>query len=235
MVSVLPPHGGVRVFHDHRMTGKRSTITDVARQAGVSKATVSAVLNDTGAVKDATRERVVSVMELLDYRPATGRAAQGGRGSARRDKSVALLIKEHDNPYYAGIIDGVRYSIPGDYATVAADGSLHLLGRGSVCINTGGEKVFPEEVEEVLKQHSSIRDAVCVGIPDDRFGEVICAVVEPSAPGEDVDSSSVIEHVRARLARYKAPRHVITVTSIGLGPTSTTQSRSTATSRRSRR
>ena len=90
------------------MTGKRSTITDVARQAGVSKATVSAVLNDTGAVKDATRERIVAAMELLNYRPATGRAAQGGRGSARRDKSVALLIKEHDNPYYAGIIDGVR-------------------------------------------------------------------------------------------------------------------------------
>lgn len=89
------------------MTGKRSTITDVARQAGVSKATVSAVLNETGAVKDATRDRVRSAMELLNYRPASGAAARG-RNVARRDKSVALLIKEHDNPYYAGIIDGVR-------------------------------------------------------------------------------------------------------------------------------
>ena len=87
------------------MTGKRSTITDVARQAGVSKATVSAVLNDTGAVKDATRERVIAAMELLNYRAASHGSA---RGAARRDKSVAVLIKEHDNPYYAGIIDGVR-------------------------------------------------------------------------------------------------------------------------------
>src|SRR5713101_1673870 len=83
-------------------------------------------------------------------------------------------------------IDGVRYSIPGDYATVGADGTVHLLGRGSVVINTGGEKVFPEEVEEVLKLHPAVRDAVCVGVPDERFGEVICALVEP-ADGATVD------------------------------------------------
>ena len=75
-------------------------------------------------------------------------------------------------------IDGRRWSIPGDFATVNADGSIHLLGRGSVCINTGGEKVFPEEVEEALKTHPSVRDAVVVGIPDERFGETICGVVE---------------------------------------------------------
>lgn len=87
------------------MTGKRSTITDVARQAGVSKATVSAVLNNTGAVKEATLERVNAAMELLNYRPGGAGARRRG---ARRDKSIAVLIKEHDNPYYAGIIDGVR-------------------------------------------------------------------------------------------------------------------------------
>ncbi len=76
------------------------------------------------------------------------------------------------------IVDGVRMSIPGDHAIVEADGSLRLLGRGSVCINTGGEKVFPEEVEEVLKLHPMVRDAVVVGIPDDRFGQAITAVVE---------------------------------------------------------
>ena len=71
------------------------------------------------------------------------------------------------------------YSIPGDYATVEADGTLTLLGRGSVCINTGGEKVFPEEVEEALKEHPVGRDAVAVGVPDERFGEAVTAVVEP--------------------------------------------------------
>ena len=71
------------------------------------------------------------------------------------EKSAATFIE----------IDGKRYSMPGDYATVEADGSLSLLGRGSVCINTGGEKVFPEEVEEALKSHASVRDAVAVGVP----------------------------------------------------------------------
>ena len=75
-------------------------------------------------------------------------------------------------------IDGVRYSIPGDYAQVDADGTIHLLGRGSVCINSGGEKIFPEEVEEALKTHASVRDAVVVGIPHQTYGEQIVAVVE---------------------------------------------------------
>ncbi len=79
-------------------------------------------------------------------------------------------------------IDGVRYSVPGDYAEVGADGSIRLLGRGSVVINTGGEKVYPEEVEEVIKTLDGVADAVVVGIPNDRFGEEIVAVVEP-APG----------------------------------------------------
>ncbi len=110
--------------------------------------------------------------------------------------------------------DGVRYSTPGDFAQVLEDGSIHLLGRGSVCINTGGEKVFPEEVEEVLKTHGDVVDAVCVGLPDDRFGEAICAVVELE-PGHDLDEASVIEHVKARLARYKAPKRVVVIDTIG--------------------
>src|SRR5205085_10194939 len=88
-------------------------------------------------------------------------------------------------------IDGERYSIPGDYASVETDGTLTLLGRGSVCINTGGEKVFPEEVEEALKLHPAVRDAVAVGVPDEKFGEAIAAVVEPK-PGASIDESDVI-------------------------------------------
>jgi fatty-acyl-CoA synthase len=114
------------------------------------------------------------------------------------------------------VIDGERYSIPGDYATVDADGTLRVLGRGSVCINTGGEKVYPEEVEEVLKEHPTVRDAVVVGVPDERFGEVICAWVEPS--GDDVDDAALIAHAKTRLAGYKAPRRVLTTSSIGRSP-----------------
>jgi acyl-CoA synthetase (AMP-forming)/AMP-acid ligase II len=112
-------------------------------------------------------------------------------------------------------IDGVRYSVPGDYALVNADGSLQLLGRGSVCINTGGEKVFPEEVEEALKRHDSVHDAVCVGLPDDRFGEVICAVIETTGPGVTIDEQALVAHVREHLAHYKAPRLFVTVPTIG--------------------
>lgn len=112
------------------------------------------------------------------------------------------------------VIDGVRYSIPGDFATVESDGSLQLLGRGSVCINTGGEKVFPEEVEEALKLHPSVADAAAVGLPDERFGQIICAVVEPGSTGP-VPDQDLIGHVRSHLASYKAPRRVVWVASLG--------------------
>jgi fatty-acyl-CoA synthase len=113
--------------------------------------------------------------------------------------------------------EGRRWSVPGDFAEVNADGTLHLLGRGSVCINTGGEKVFPEEVEEALKTHPSVRDAVCVGLPNARFGEVICAVVEPD-DGETPDLATLSAYVKSRLAAYKAPRHVVVVESILRAP-----------------
>jgi acyl-CoA synthetase (AMP-forming)/AMP-acid ligase II len=115
------------------------------------------------------------------------------------------------------MINGERWAVPGDYATVAADGTLKLLGRGSVCINTGGEKVFPEEVEEVLKTAPEVADAVVVGVPDDRFGEAVVAVVEPSA-GAPLDPDALISWVRSRLAGYKAPRRVIGVDTIGRAP-----------------
>ena len=115
------------------------------------------------------------------------------------------------------LIEGVRWSVPGDWAEVNTDGTLKLLGRGSVCINTGGEKVFPEEVEEALKTHASVRDAVVVGLPDARFGERICAVVEP-IPGEAPSLADLSAHVREHLAGYKAPRDLVLVESIGRAP-----------------
>ncbi len=111
------------------------------------------------------------------------------------------------------VIDGQRYSFPGDFAKVAADGSLILLGRGSVCINTGGEKVFPEEVEEALKAHDSVWDALVVGVPDERFGERVTAVVS-ARPGHVIDEPAVIAFARHRLAGYKMPRRVIVVDTV---------------------
>ncbi|HEY9219407.1 MAG TPA: AMP-binding protein [Phenylobacterium sp.] len=114
-------------------------------------------------------------------------------------------------------IEGKRWSVPGDWAEVNADGTLKLLGRGSQCINTGGEKVFPEEVEEALKTHPMVRDAVVVGLPDPRFGERICAVVEP-VPGAALTLPELSAHVRDQLAGYKAPRELVLVDSVGRAP-----------------
>ncbi len=148
-----------------------------------------------------------------------------GHDVAPGSGQVGLLAVRGRNPvgYYKDpektartfrTIDGARYSIPGDYATVDADGTLRVLGRGSVCINTGGEKVFPEEVEEIVKLHPAVRDAIVVGVPDERFGEAICAVVEPQ-PGAVVQPEDIVAHVKGRLASYKAPRHVLVVETIG--------------------
>ena len=115
------------------------------------------------------------------------------------------------------VIDGVRWSIPGDWATVEADGTLRLLGRGSQCINTGGEKVYPEEVEEVIKTHPDVLDAACVGVPDERFGEIIVALVE-ARPGTVLEESSVVGHVKGHLAGYKAPRRVVQLPTLGRAP-----------------
>ena len=108
----------------------------------------------------------------------------------------------------------VRWSIPGDWAEVEADGTLRLYGRGSQCINTGGEKVYPEEVEEALKLHASVLDAAVVGVPDERFGEAITALVELH-PGATLDEAAVVAHVKERLAHFKAPKRVFTIDSMG--------------------
>jgi len=152
-----------------------------------------------------------------DVVPGSGRSgvlALGGRiplGYYKDEAKTAATFRT---------IDGTRYSVPGDYAEVGEDGSIHLLGRGSVCINTGGEKVYPEEVEEVVKTIAGVRDAVVVGIPDERFGEEIVAVVELAAgtPDDSVSPEDVIAHVKARLAGYKAPRRVRFVPTIGRSP-----------------
>jgi len=106
--------------------------------------------------------------------------------------------------------DGVRYSIPGDFATVEADGSITLLGRGSACINSGGEKIFPEEVEEALKTHDNVYDCLVIGLPDDRFGQKVTAVVS-FVPGAPVDETTLSDYVRSKLAAYKAPGAIVVV------------------------
>jgi acyl-CoA synthetase (AMP-forming)/AMP-acid ligase II len=145
----------------------------------------------------------------------TGVLALGGRNP------LGYYKDEEKSDKTFKLIDGVRYSIPGDFAQVDADGTIQLLGRGSVCINSGGEKIFPEEVEETLKTHAAVSDAVVVGIPHETYGEQIVAVVECAAGAGAATPPShqeLIEHVKERLASYKAPRHIRFVETIGRAP-----------------
>src|SRR5262249_1822543 len=123
-------------------------------------------------------ETVVFDDEVPAIPPGTGevgRLATRGR----------LPLGYHNDPEKTAAtfveVDGVRWSLPGDMATIDADGTIRVLGRGSLCINTGGEKVYPEEVEAVLKLHKGIADALVVGVPDERWGQAVTAVVQPVA------------------------------------------------------
>ena len=116
------------------------------------------------------------------------------------------------------IVDGVRVSVPGDRARYGPDGSIVMLGRDALVVNTGGEKVFVEEVEEVLRQHPDILDAMVVGRPSDRFGEEVVALVQPR-PGAWLSPSDVREFTAGLIARFKAPRAVLLCGRIGRHPT----------------
>ncbi|MCB1030490.1 MAG: acyl-CoA synthetase [Acidimicrobiales bacterium] len=115
-------------------------------------------------------------------------------------------------------VDGVRYCITGDMATVEADGTIQLLGRGSQCINTGGEKVFPEEVEAMLVDHPGVHDVLVVGVPDDRWGSAVAAVVSPVAGAEAPTLEEIREFLRSSLAGYKLPKHLVLVDTVERSP-----------------
>jgi acyl-CoA synthetase (AMP-forming)/AMP-acid ligase II len=104
--------------------------------------------------------------------------------------------------------DGTRWVVPGDFAQVEADGTITMLGRGSVCINSGGEKVYPEEVEAALKSHPDVFDAVVVGVPDDRYVERVAAIVQ-ARPDTEPSLEELQTHCREKLAGYKLPRQLV--------------------------
>ena len=114
-------------------------------------------------------------------------------------------------------VDGVRYARPGDFARLEADGTITLLGRGSVSINSGGEKIYPEEVEHAVKDHPDVYDCVVIGVPDERFGSRVAAIIEPR-PGRTPELGDVQDHCRAKIAGYKIPRQLHIVEKIERSP-----------------
>ena len=169
----------------------------------------SSVSSSNAAAKTATFSlSAESVVVTEDGRLVEPGSGELGRVGIRGRTPVGYYKDPVKSAATFPVINGIRYSVPGDFATIEADGSITLLGRGSVCINSGGEKIFPEEVEEILKLHPSIDDAVAVGIPDDRFGQAVTAVVATHA---GIDESEIIAHVKSHLAHYKAPKRVFAV------------------------
>lgn len=114
-------------------------------------------------------------------------------------------------------VAGKRYSVPGDFACVGDDGTITLLGRGSACINSGGEKIYPEEVELRLRAHDDVHDCVVVGVPDKRWGEMVIALVE-LAPDSDTDEAQLQAFARETLAGYKVPKRVVALASLERAP-----------------
>jgi acyl-CoA synthetase (AMP-forming)/AMP-acid ligase II len=141
-----------------------------------------------------------------------GWLARGGNvplGYYNDPAKTAALFKE---------VDGKRYVVPGDMARVEEDGSFTLLGRGSTCVNTGGEKVYPEEVEDALKSHPDVFDAVVIGVPDERLGQRVAALVQPR-DGVTPDLGGLTSYLRGHVAGYKVPRTFWIADAIGRTPT----------------
>ncbi len=176
---------------------------------GIGVAVSSAATAGEAARFVAGPETIVVDDDLRPVAPGeTGRLARGGMNPVGYWKDAARTAATFPT------IGGKRYSVAGDFARLEADGTVTLLGRGSHCINTGGEKVFPEEVEEALKTHPGVDDALVFGVADARWGQAVTAVVA----GPARDEADLIAHVRTRLAPYKAPKRVVCVAQVPRAP-----------------
>ena len=152
--------------------------------------------------------------DLLPLTPGDGRIgrlARTGRiplGYYKDEAKTAITFPVDAN--------GVRWSVPGDMASVEHDGTITVHGRGSASINSGGEKIFPEEVESAVKSHPAVYDAIVVGIPDERFGERVAVVVHPKRTVRIPTLEELQEHCRTHIAGYKLPRQLLVVEEIPL-------------------
>ena len=224
-----PPRPLRRIVADLDRVGRRAAVAVGARGAGRASSRTSILNDGYGASETGAQARsfgggkfasfddetLVLDPDTLDIIEAgsgrEGRVARRGHiplGYYNDPEKTAATFVEHD---------GERWVLTGDVATVLDDGAIQLLGRGSMCINTGGEKVFPEEVESVLLGHPAVYDVIVVGVPDPRWGERVTAVVQVT-PGHEVDSDAVVEHCRAQLAGYKVPRAIVTVGAVQRSP-----------------
>ena len=203
-----------------RLLSALPTVLAISEAVGSSEAPVQATAIATKGAPASSLSfagRGVTIVVDDDHRPVApgsgevGWLATRGRGPIGYHKDPARTARTFVE------IEGVRWSLPGDMAVVEADGTIRLLGRGSMCINTGGEKVYPEEVEAVIKAHPEVADAIVVGADDPRWGQRVVCVVQPM-PGCAPTLEDLQAHCRAHLAGYKAPRALYLVDEVRRSP-----------------
>jgi len=204
--ATLPAHVGLADGFGSSEAGTQASMRVSAknRPAGDSPVRFNAPAKPTIVVDDDGHE-VIPGSGVVGHVLAGGRLPLGYYNDP--DKTAATVVER----------DGQRWLVTGDVATVTADGSIELRGRGAVSINTGGEKVFPEEVEAALKAHATVYDCVVVGVPDERWGSAVTAVVQ-ATPATEPTLADLAAHCKASLAGYKAPKHLVLVERIVRSP-----------------
>ncbi|MEO3859397.1 acyl-CoA synthetase [Acrocarpospora sp. B8E8] len=174
-------------------------------ESGYTASAVSGSSPETGLKYQPNANANMAILDadLKPVQPGTGEM-----GTVAKTGRIAFAYyndPEKTEQTFVIDADGVKWLLTGDLAVVEEDGTMRVFGRGSQCINTGGEKVFPEEVEAVLKGHPDVFDAVVTGIPDDRWGFSVAAVIEPR-DGTTPTAENLDAHCRAKLSGYKVPR-----------------------------
>jgi len=226
MVAALDANPGRFDFSSVRFINSSGVMWTRAVKAGLLRHNPALLLVDGFSSSEAiglgssvmTRDQEIEVARFTlgstckvfteDHREVQPGSGESGMVAVSGNLPVGYYKDSEKTARTFPVIDGVRYSIPGDWVRVEADGSLTLLGRGSNCINTAGEKVYPEEVEETLKHHPGVSDALVVGLPDDKWGQSITAVVQ-LLPGHAFDEAELRAFVHARLAGYKVPKRIL--------------------------
>ena len=171
------------------------------------------VAKDAGANPGGPRFRMdpnVTVLDEITLRPLEPGTGRVGRIARTGHIPLGYWKDEAKTAETFPTVDGVRYVVPGDHGLLEADGTIVMLGRGSVCINSGGEKIYPEEVEVALKAHPAVYDTVVVGVPDERWGSRVVAVIA-TTEGESATYDELAAHARTLVAGYKVPREIVFV------------------------
>ena len=194
-------------------------ITDAIGSSEGGNNGLTVVSKDNTAMRSGPTVHVLGETVVLDEHRKPVPPGSGVIGKIARSGDIPLGY--YNDPVKTAEVfidvEGVRYVMPGDFATVEADGSVTLLGRGSVVINSGGEKIFPEEVESAVRSHPEVMDAIVVGAPDERWGQTVAAIIQPR-PGRSPDLGDIQGHCRTTIAGYKLPRRLHTVDVIQRSP-----------------